>query len=110
VTSRLAGTLFAHMDVTFDDRDLDRLERDPSYDVGQPRGVVSAFRKRLQGLRCAADARDLLALASWQVAAIGGSDLNCLSVPLTSSARLVVQVAEAAGAEHVRIVRIERVA
>ena len=96
------------MEVVFETSDLDRLERDPSCDLAQPREVVTAFRKRLQGLRSAASARDLFALASWHATILQGPGPSCVALPLTSRARLLVHLDETAEtAEHVRIVGIE---
>ena len=95
------------MDVEFACSDLDRLDYDPTYDHDQAREVVSSYRKRLQGIRCALDTRDLLALAAWRVAALDRDNADWFLVPLVRSTRLVVEIPEGNAGTYVRVVRIE---
>lgn len=109
LTSRSPGCRLCRtgMNLDFADSGLDSLETDSSFDHGLPRAAVVAYRKRLQGLRSAADRRDLFALASWHPEPLDGTLDGPLAVRLTGDVRLVLQVTQAAGVERIRIVRLE---
>ena len=98
------------MNVDFAARELDRLERDPVFDLDQSRDVVLAYRKRLQGIRSAVDGHDLAALASWRVVGLSGSSAGLVLVPLTNTTRMVIELPNGIGSQRVRIVRLEMAA
>jgi len=95
------------MDVLFADRDLDRLEADPGFDMGIPEGVVRAYRKRLQVIRSAADERDLRALKSLHYEKLKGSRQHQCSMRLNDRYRLVMEVEDREHDKRVRIVGVE---
>lgn len=95
------------MDVTFADDDLDRLETDPSFDMGLPANVVKAYRKRLQTIRSALDERDVRALKSLRFEKLKGKRQHQHSMRLNVQLRLVLEVEGRGGDKRVRIVAIE---
>ena len=52
------------MEVEFRDKDCNGLETDPSFNAGQSRAIVEAYRKRLQAIRAAPDERTFYAMKS----------------------------------------------
>lgn len=95
------------MDVRFADKDLDRLETDPSFTNRLPEAVVSAFRKRLQGIRSAQDERDLRTMRSWCFEKLKGQRQDQCSMRLNDQYRLVLEIESAGRDRRVCIVGIE---
>lgn len=95
------------MDVTFADDDLDRLETDPSFDMGLAEGVVRAYRKRLQIIRNAADERDLYAMRSSRCEKLKGKRQHQHSMRLNNQVRLVLELEGGRGNKRVKIVGVE---
>jgi proteic killer suppression protein len=95
------------MHIDFATGELDRLEHDPTFNGGLPREVVSAYRKRLQGIRSALDTRDLAALACWHVEVLDGARAGCLAIALAKGARLIVDLPHASAGQQVRVDSIE---
>lgn len=95
------------MDVTFADDDLDRLETDPSFDMGLPASVVKAYRKRLQIIRSAPDERDFRALKSLHFEKLQGKRQHQHSMRLNIQLRLVLELEGRGRDKRVRIVGIE---
>src|SRR5258707_1149297 len=50
------------MDIEFKNEDLNRLETDAGFTAGHEKGIVKAYRKRMQVIPAAADKRDLYAI------------------------------------------------
>lgn len=95
------------MDITFADDDLDRLETDPSFDMGLAEGVVRAYRKRLQIIRSAADERDFYALKSLHFEKLKGKRQHQHSIRLNGQFRLVLELDRGKGSKRVTIVGVE---
>jgi len=95
------------MEVAFADDDLDRLETDPSFDMGLPQGVVKAYRKRLQVIRSAPDERDFRALKSLHFERLKGRRQHQHSMRLNEQYRLVLEFEGSGHAARLRIVAVE---
>ena len=95
------------MDVSFKDEALDQLEVDPSYTCGYPNGVVSAYRKRLQGIRSAQDERDLYAMTSWRFKKLKGKRTHQRSIMLNNQFRLILEIEASDERKRVWIIGIE---
>ncbi len=95
------------MDVTFSSDDLDRLEADPTFDMGLPEGVVRAYRKRLQFIRSAPDERDFRAMKSLHYEKLKGRRQHQHSMRLNVQYRLIVEFEGGAQDRRVTIVGVE---
>lgn len=95
------------MDVSFAGGGLDRLDADPSFDLGLPQGVVKAYRKRLQLIRGASDERDFYALKSLRFEKLKGKRQHQYSMRLNDQFRLVVELEGGRGTKLVKIVGVE---
>ena len=94
------------MDVRFGDNDLERLDSDGSFTAGFSPSVVSAFRKRMQTIRAAADERDFYALKSLHFEKLK-SNPSQRSMRLNDQYRLVVELEGGPKAKTVVIVAIK---
>lgn len=79
------------MEVEFEDDDLDRLELDQRFDAGFPRGVVKAFRKRMQLIRAAPDERDFYGLRGLRFKQLKGKRKGEFSMRLNDQYRLTMR-------------------
>ena len=95
------------MEVSFKDEALDQLEVDPSFTSGYPQGVVSAFRKRLQGIRSATDERDFYAMKSWHFEKLKGKRKHQRSIMLNDQYRLILEFEDSSKTKRVWIIGIE---
>lgn len=95
------------MEVEFADPDLDRLETDPSFNKGLSAGVVTAYRKRLQGIRSAPDERDFFAMKSWRFEKLKGKRQHQHSMRLNDQFRLILEMVGTGRDKRLRIVGIE---
>ena len=78
------------MNIEFNDRDLERLFFDPSYNDGRPEEIVKAFRKRIQFIRQAVDERAFHAMKSLHYEKLRRSDQR--SMRLNDQYRLIMRV------------------
>ncbi|HKA22245.1 MAG TPA: type II toxin-antitoxin system RelE/ParE family toxin [Blastocatellia bacterium] len=95
------------MDVSFGDKDLDRLEIDPKFDAGFSQAVVTAFRKRMQVIRTAPDERVFYALKSLHFEKLKGARSHQHSMKLNDQWRLIIEFQQEAERKVVRIIAIE---
>jgi proteic killer suppression protein len=95
------------MQVEFADEDLDRLDTDPSFSRGLSPGVVTAYRKRLQGIRSVSDERDLYAMKSWRFEKLKGQKQHQHSMRLNDRFRLILEIVGTGREKRLRIVGIE---
>ncbi len=95
------------MEVQFADTDLARLETDANFTKGMSAALVSAYRRRLQGIRAAVDERDLRAMKSWRFEKLKGSRQHQHSVRLNDQFRLIVELLGTGRDKQVRIIAIE---
>ncbi len=95
------------MEVRFADRDLDRLETDPSFHMGLATAIVKAYRKRIQAIRAAADERDFYAMKSWRFERLKGKRQHQYSMRLNDQFRLTLELVGGSETKYVRIVSIE---
>ena len=95
------------MDVEFDDDDLDRLETDPNFDAGLARGLVKAFRKRMQTIRAAPDERDFHNLKGLRFEQLKGKRKGEYSMRLNDQYRLTLRFAGKSKDKIVIIIAIE---
>lgn len=80
------------MDVEFEDEDLRRLACDPSYDMGLPRGIVKAYRMRIQLIAAAIDERAFYSLSSWHFEKLKGDLAGKHSIRLNNQWRLLIKL------------------
>ena len=80
------------MEVDFDDEDLRRLAYDPSFDMGLDRGVVKAYRMRVQAIDAAMDERAFYALTSWHFEKLKGNLIGKFSIRLNKQWRLLIKL------------------
>jgi proteic killer suppression protein len=78
------------MEVRFDDNKYDRLETDRDYDAGFPKGVVSAYRKRLRFIRAARDVRDVTAMQSFALTVETSRSHQTYCIPLADEFSLEI--------------------
>ena len=95
------------MEVEFADNDLDRLDTDASFTMGLSSGLVTAYRKRLQGIKAAVDERDLREMRGWRLEKLKGKRQHQSSIQLNDQFRLVVEFLETSNGKRVRIVGVE---
>lgn len=79
------------MEIEFENDDLERLAHDASFDGGFERGVVKAFRKRVQLIESAMDERDFFALKSLHFEKLKGNRTGSYSMRLNERWRLIVK-------------------
>jgi proteic killer suppression protein len=77
--------------VRFSKAILDRLEEDPNFDGGFPPSVVTAYRKRMQAIRAAADERAFYALKSLHFEKLKGKRDHQHSMRLNDQWRLILE-------------------
>ena len=92
------------MEVEFEDDDLDRLEVDQRFDAGFPRGIVKAFRKRMQLIRAAPDERDFYGLSGLRFEQLKGKRKGEFSMRLNDQYRLTMRF-QGKGKDKVVVVR-----
>lgn len=95
------------MDVSFGDKDLDRLETDPRFDAGFSQVIVTAFRKRMQVIRMAPDERVFYGLKSLHFEKLKGARSHQYSMKLNNQWRLIIEFQQEAERKVVRIIAIE---
>ena len=95
------------MDVRFADADLDRLETDASFDMQLSPALVKAYRRRLQGIRAAADERDFYAMRSWRFEKLRGRREGQYSMRLNDQFRLILELEGSGTSKMVLIVTVE---
>lgn len=79
------------MDIEYENAELEQLERDIGFDGGFERGVVKAFRKRIQLIRSAIDERDFYALKSLHFEKLKGDLTGYYSMRLNKKWRLIIK-------------------
>ena len=94
------------MNVSFADRDLQRLEIDVAFAAGYSRSVVKAFRKRMQLIRAARDERDLRVLKSLHFERLMGNRRHQHSLRLNDQWRLIVEIQDRAEGRALVVVEI----
>jgi toxin HigB-1 len=94
------------MEVEFEDEDLRRLASDPSFDMGMERGIVRAFRMRVQVIAAAEDERAFYKLTSWNFEKLKGDLLGKYSVRLNKQWRLLMRLEKKASGKIVVIISI----
>jgi toxin HigB-1 len=95
------------MDVQFASDDLDRLETDPTFEMGLSQAIVKAYRRRVQGIRAAVDERDFYAMKSWHFEKLAGARSHQRSIRLNDQYRLILELVEGDRGKHVYIILIE---
>lgn len=80
------------MEVEFREGSYDRLEVDGKFTGGFPASVVSAYRKRLQQIRAAADERDFYPLRSLRFEKLKGNRSHQHSMRLNDQWRLIIEL------------------
>ncbi len=95
------------MDVRFDNRDLDRLERDAKYSAGFSDAIVKAFRKRVQMIRAAPNEMDFYQLRSLRFERLKGKRTHQYSMRLNDQWRLILEFEEPSQKKTVVIKGIE---
>lgn len=95
------------MDVQFKNNELEELEQNPGFDGGYERGVVKAFRKRMQLIRAADDERDFYALKSLHFEKLKGNRAESYSMRLNDQWRLVIKFRSEKSGKVVVVIDIE---
>lgn len=95
------------MDVEFADDDLDRLEADPNFNGGFDRGIVRAYRKRMQIIRAAIDERDLADMRSNRFEKLKGKRSHQHSLRINDQWRLIVQIKKSRPKNTILVIAIE---
>ncbi len=80
------------MEVTFDDKELDRLETDPKFTGGKPLSIIKVYRKRMQIIRAAPDERDFYKLRSLHFEKLEGKRKRQHSMRLNNQYRLILEL------------------
>ena len=94
------------MDVDFEDEDLRRLAYDPSFDMGLDRGIVKAFRMRIQAINAAVDERTFYALTSWHFEKLKGDLAGTFSIRLNKQWRLLIRLDKRDSGKTVAVISI----
>lgn len=84
--------LGASMEVTFNNRSLDRLETDASYSAGFSDVIVKSYRKAMQHIRAASDERTLYTRQSLRFEKLSGNRNGQYSMRLNIQWRLIVEL------------------
>lgn len=79
------------MEVIFDNKHLDRLETDGSFESGYSADVVRAYRKRMQLIRAATDERDFYSFRSLNFERLKGNRRHQHSMRLNNQWRLILE-------------------
>ncbi len=95
------------MEVEFENTDLQKLEQDAGFDGGFERGVVKAFRKRMQLIRSAVDERDFYALKSLHFEKLKGNRAGSFSMRLNSQWRLIIKFRKEVSGKIVVVISVE---
>ena len=95
------------MEVDFEDDDYRQLEDDPKFSGNWAQAIVSAYRRRMQQIRAAADERDLYALKSLHLEKLKGARSHQRSMRLNDQWRLIVEFKGKGDQKKVLIVTIE---
>ena len=94
------------MEVEHDDPDLDRLETDPRFTGGHGPAIVRGFRKVMQAIRAAVDARDLYALRGLRFEKLRGDRQGQHSLRINDQWRLIVEIRGEAPQKRIGVVEI----
>ena|SRR5882672_3961131 len=95
------------MDIEFKNEDLNRLETDAGFTAGHEKGIVKAYRKRIQVIRAAADERDLYAIRGNHFEKLKGNRAHQHSLRLNDKWRLIVEIKPGNKKNTIVIVNIE---
>lgn len=95
------------MKVDFRDKSCDRLETDPTYSAGHSAAIVTAFRKRIQFIRAAADERDFREMRSLHYEKLKGNRSHQRSMRLNDQWRLILELDKSGNETVVVVVGIE---
>lgn len=96
-----------HMEITFRDTRLDKLETDADFDGGFPSQIVAAYRKRIQQIRAAVDERYLYSQKSLRFEKLAGDRKHQHSMRLNDQWRLILEFEGKGSEKTVVIVSIE---
>jgi proteic killer suppression protein len=94
------------MEVEFEDENLRRLASDPLFDIGIERGIVKAFRMRVQVIAAAEDERVFYKLTSWNFEKLKGDLLGKYSIRLNKQWRLLIRLEKKDSGKIVVIISI----
>lgn len=95
------------MDIEFKSEDLDRLETDAEFSAGYERGIVKAYRKRMQAIRAAKDERDLYSVKGNHFEKLKANRSYQHSLRLNEKWRLIAEVKSGNPKNTIVIVTIE---
>lgn len=94
------------MNVTFGDRDLERLEADATFSAGFSDPIVKAYRRRMQQIRAASDERTFFAYRSLHCEKLSGDRAGQYSMRLNDQWRLVFELQGKAPEKVLHVVQI----
>lgn len=95
------------MEIDFQTDELKRLKSDASFDAGYERGVVKAYRKRVQFIEASVDERDFYGLKSLHFEKLLGKRKGFFSMRLNDQWRLVLKFRKERTGKTVVVISIE---
>ena len=106
LTRLLGARKLRAMDLEFEDDDLERLATDPTFDMGLQRGIVKAFRMRVQLIAAAIDERAFYALPSWHFEKLKGDLAGKHSIRLNDQWRMLIRLERRESGKTVVVISI----
>ncbi len=95
------------MEVSFADRELERLWMEVGVSTGLPSSVISSFRRKVGFLLQARDTRDLGAMRSLNFEKLKGKRQHECSIRLNDQYRLVFEMSSEGGKQRIILKSIE---
>ena len=93
--------------MTFNDKHLDRLETDGSFESGYSADIVKAYRKRMQLIRAVTDEREFYSFRSLRFERLKGERQHQYAIRLNDQWRLILELKGKGKNKMVVIVGIE---
>ncbi len=95
------------MEVSFADRELERLWMEEGFSLGLPSFVTTSFRRKMGYLIQASDTRDLRAMRSLNFEKLKGKRQHEYSIRLNDQFRLVFEMSSEGGKQRIILKSIE---
>ena len=95
------------MEIVFRNKDLDRLEIDPSFTAGLTPEIVKTYRKRVWVIRNASEEREFYGFKSWHFEKLKGKRSHQHSIRLNKQWRLIIEIMDMKPSNVIEIIKIE---
>ena len=95
------------MEITFNDKHLDKLETDGGFEGGHSPDIIKAYRKRIQLIRNAPDERDFYSFRSLKFEKLKGDRQHQYSMRLNDQWRLILEFQQEGANKIVVVIGIE---